>query len=298
MIIPPFLKPGDKVGIVAPAKFISQNNYGTIINVIKQNNLIPVRGKTTYAEHYLFAGDDNLRASDFEQMASNPEIKAIFCLRGGYGTIRIMPKITLNKITAQPKWVIGFSDITVLHCALGNIGVASVHGQMPVNFIDTGNITITELFNLLSGKINPVVFNPHDFNKTGKATAMLTGGNLSVLCSTFGTPYEPKTDGKILFIEEVGEYLYRFDRLMQQLKLSGKLNNLAALIVGSLTDMPDSNPPFGYSAEQIITDAVANQNYPVAFGFPAGHIKNNYPIIIGGQYNINVNNNNCILSYT
>jgi muramoyltetrapeptide carboxypeptidase len=290
MIIPPSLKPGDAVAIVAPAKYIPQEKYTAILDVIARFGYHAVRGKTTFLEHGPFAGTDAERLSDLQHMINNPDIKAIFCLRGGYGSIRIVDSLDFSSFKTQPKWLIGFSDITVLHQALTRLGVASVHGQMPVNFSQHVPHSVTALFNVLKGEAQNYTVEPHPLNRHGETTGQLTGGNLSILCSLMGTPFEPQTGGKILFIEDIGEYLYRLDRLMQQLRLAGKLTNLKALVVGGLTDMQDNTPAFTKTAEEIIYDAVKDYPYPILFGFPAGHIANNYPLVLGGNYRLLVNN--------
>jgi len=222
-------------------------------------------------------------------MLDNREIKAIFCLRGGYGTIRIIEDIDFTTFKRNPKWVIGFSDITILHNALHNLNISSIHGQMPLNFSGrTENKGLDKLFEVLAG--NPLIYSidKHQLNKNGDSNGTIVGGNVAILASLIGTSYDIDTHGKILFIEDVGEYLYRFDRLMHHLKMSGKLSHLAGLVVGGLSDMKDNEPAFGQSAEQIIADIVKEYNYPVCFDFPAGHIKENYPLIFGRKVQLKV----------
>lgn len=289
MVQPDFLKSGDKIGIVAPARFIDQDKYANIIRIIESNGFEVVRGKTTYLEHGPFAGNDSERLADLQNVLDNTEIKAVFCLRGGYGTIRLIKDIDFTKFKQNPKWLIGFSDITILHNAIHNIDIQSIHGQMPLNFTEKSeNKGLDQLFETLTGQKLNYKLPYNNLNKLGKTEGQIVGGNIAILCSLIGTPFDINTDGKLLFIEEVGEYLYRFDRLMHHLKMSGKLSKLKGLIIGGLSDMQDNEPAFGQSAEEIVADVVKDYNYPLCFGFPAGHIKENYPIILGQKIQLNV----------
>lgn len=289
MITPPYLKKGDAVGIVAPARWIEQEKYESIISIIEKQGFNPIRGKTTYLTHGPFAGTDAERLGDMQSMLDNTDIKALFCLRGGYGTIRIIEDLDFTRFKQNPKWIIGFSDITILHNALHNMNVASIHGQMPLNFSGrSDNKGLDTLFNVLVGKPLTYSLDSHPLNKMGEASGELVGGNVAILCSLIGTPLDINTEGKILFIEEVGEYLYRFDRLMHHLKMSGKLSQLAGLIIGGLTDMKDNEPAFGLSVAEIVAHVVKDYTYPVCFDFPAGHIKENYPLILGAKSQLRV----------
>lgn len=290
MITPPYLKKGNTIGIVAPAKWISQDKYPAIIQFIEEKGYNIIRGQSTFAEHGPFAGTDDLRLNDMQRMIDNSEIDAIFCLRGGYGTIRIIDNLNIESLKTNPKWIVGFSDITILHNSLSNIGVESIHGQMPINF-DNKKESTHKLFDVLEGKHISYKFESNTLNKTGSAHGILTGGNLAILCSLLGTPLDTEWNNKILFIEEVGEYLYKLDRMMHQLKLSGKLNNLAGLVVGGLSSMEDNTPKFGQTAQEIIFEIVKEYDFPVCFDFPAGHIPNNQPLIMGRKIEIEVDNN-------
>jgi muramoyltetrapeptide carboxypeptidase len=296
MITPPYLNRGDKVGIVAPARFIPQDRYPQIIQLLETNGWIPVRGKTTRLEAGIFAGSDADRIQDMQQMLDSDEIKAIFCLRGGYGTHRIIEALDFTKFKKSPKWLVGFSDITVLHAALSKLGVESIHGQMPINFSYT-NEALVALFKTLKGENLFYTVKSHSLNRTGTAKAQMVGGNVALICALLGTPFAFETSGKILFIEDVGEKLYRFDRMIQHLKLSGALKNLAGLVIGGLTDMEDGSPSFGQSAESIVHQVVKNYNYPVSFGFPAGHIENNFPLIFGREAELAVSGQSVSLRF-
>lgn len=288
MLIPNNIQKGDKIGIVAPARFIRPEQYVAICQYVEQQGFVPILGQTTHLESGIFAGTDTERAADLQQMIDNPEISAILCVRGGYGCIRMVDKVDFRPLLNTPKWIVGFSDVTVLHSTLSNLGVASIHGQMPVNF-SKPNSSADALFALLQGEASHYRF-ASNYNRQGTTTAKLAGGNLSILCSLIGTPYMPNFDGKILFIEDVGEPLYRIDRMMQQLKHAGLLSKLTGLLVGYFTDAEDSTPSFKMTAEQIVLDAAANFDFPIAFGFQAGHQQPNLPLIIGGQYRFNVEN--------
>lgn len=295
---PQFLKNGDCIGIVAPARYIEQDKYQPIISIIESKGYKVLRGKTTYLEHGPFAGTDEERLADMQEMLDNKAVKAIFCLRGGYGTIRIIEKLNFDTFLINPKWLIGFSDITILHNRLHLLGVASIHGQMPLNFAGRiNNKGLDKLFDILKGKRLSYKLTSKALNKPGESKAPILGGNVAILSSLIGTPYDINTDGKILFIEEVGEYLYRFDRLMHHLKMSGKLSKLAGLVVGGLSDMKDNNPGFGQTAEEIIADLVGEYSYPVCFGFQAGHIKENYPLVFGKKVNLQVDETECKLNF-
>ncbi len=289
MTNPPFIKKGDTIGIVAPAKWIGQDKYPLIIKTIENKGYKVLRGSTTYKYYGPFAGSDNERLADMQAMLDNPDLKAIFCLRGGYGTIRIIDKLDFTEFIKTPKWLIGFSDITILHNQLHQLGIASIHGQMPLHFANNSeNKGLDKLFATLKGEMLSYSINPHLLNRQGKATSQIIGGNVAVLSSMVGTKYDIDTNGKILFIEEVGEYLFRFDRLMHHIKMSGKLSKLTGLVVGGLNNMQDNDIAFGQSVEQIISDLVADYSYPVCFDFPAGHIKENYPLIFGAKAELNV----------
>lgn len=286
MITPPPLQKGDKVGIVAPARFVGQENYAAICSTIESYGYRPVRGQTTRLEHGIFAGTDSERAADLQQMIDNAEIRAIFCVRGGYGCVRMVGKVDFSGLLRSPKWLVGFSDITVLHAALTQLGVESVHGQMPVNF-SKPQASVDELFSVIEGRLPNYTF-AGDGNRCGEAYGEVCGGNLSIVCSLIGTPWQLNTDGKILFIEDVGEPLYRIDRMMRQLREAGMLANLAGLVCGYFTDAEDSTPSFGLTANQIVMDAVADYGYPVAFGFEVGHQQPNKPLIIGRTAQLSV----------
>ncbi len=290
MIYPPSLVKGDTIGIVAPAGRMDKN----IIDQAAQR-IEKLGYKVKYADHinqhhYNFSSTDENRRNDLQCMLDNQNIKAILCTRGGYGVIRIINQLDFTQFKANPKWIIGFSDITVLHAAIQKQGIASIHGPMCksfLNYTDTG-IDIDILFSFLEGESPEYIINPYPTNRIGKASGELIGGNLSLLHALRGTKFDLNAKGKILFIEDLSEYLYHLDRVMYNLKLGGILENLSGLVVGQFTDMKDNETPFGETVEQIIYKSVAEYNYPVAFNFPSGHIETNFPLILGDKINLHV----------
>lgn len=296
----PFLKPGDTIGIIAPSRKISREALQPAVELFKSWGLKVKLGKNLFADDNQFAGSDEQRRHDLQEMLDDPEVNAIICARGGYGTIRIMEGLNTAGVRAHPKWIIGYSDITVLHSFFSvMLDFPTIHAIMPVNYsIEKGETASWQkLKSLLFGVLPCYEVEPHPFNRPGKATGKVIGGNLSVLYSMSATPYDIDTTGCILFIEDLDEYLYHIDRMMMNLKLSGKLDKLAGLIVGGMSDMRDNTIPFGKDALQIINDYTRNSSYPVIFNFPAGHIEDNYPLILGKEADIVVEQGKAMLSY-
>lgn len=293
--IPSRIKKGDKIALVATARKISQEEIQFAIDTIKGWGLEVVLGNTIGKEAFQFSGTDDERLADFQTQLDDDSVKAIICARGGYGTVRFVDEIDFRKFSKRPKWICGYSDITVLHSHLLNVyQIASVHSTMPLSFKENTEDSLESLRDLLFGENVSYKFSYHPLNKFGKEEGILCGGNLSLLQNLSGTDSDIDTDDKILFIEDVDEYLYHFDRMMQWLKRSGKLENLAGLVVGHLTKMKnlDEAKPFGKTAEEIIREAVSEYEYPVCFGFPAGHENDNRALIMGGEYFLNVNEEN------
>lgn len=291
MITPKSLKIGDKVGIVAPARKIEMHEIEVSIKVFESWGLKVELGKNIFAQYNQFAGTDAQRAEDFQYMLDNPDIKAIICARGGYGTIRVLPLLDFSKFLEYPKWIVGYSDITALHAHLNqNLKVKSIHGTMPLNFPNDAseNDAVMTLKKVLWGEQNIYEVETHKYNRLGKVEGELIGGNLSVLYSISGTKYDINTKGKILIIEDLDEYLYHIDRMMMNLKFGGKLENLKGLIVGGMSGMNDNTIPFGKTAYEIIHDAVQEYDFPVCYNFPAGHIKNNLALILGDKYKLEI----------
>lgn len=282
LIQPLYLKKGDKIGIVACARKISREEIQPAVDILKSWGLEVVLGNNLFNADNQFSGTDNERAEDLQQMLDDSTIKAIISARGGYGTIRIIDLLDFSKFKQNPKWIIGYSDITVLHSHIHNLGFETIHATMPINFMVNKEAT-ESLRKALFGEKIEYNFESHPLNRNGKAEGQLIGGNLSLLYALSGSISDIDTKGKILFIEDLDEYLYHIDRMMINLKRSGKLKNLAGLIVGGMTDIKDNTVPFGKTAEEIILDAVKEYDYPVCFNFPAGHIDKNMALIFGKQ---------------
>lgn len=291
---PPYLQKGDTIGIVCPAGAMPLVKAETCINILKKWGYKVKVGTTLGHEYNYFSGTDEERLTDLQMMLDDKEVKAVLCGRGGYGTNRIIDAIDWKIFKKNPKWIIGFSDITVLHSYLfTKLKTTSLHAPMAAAFNDDGykNPYVQSLKNALSGK--PAVYKTagHPANRKGIAAGQLVGGNLSLLAHQIGTESDIDTRGKILFIEDVGEYLYNVDRMMIQLQRSGKLSGLKALIVGGFSDMKDTTTPFGQAVEELILDKVKAYNYPVCFHFPVSHDKENFALKVGGEYELAVGKN-------
>ena len=295
--IPDFIKEGDEVAIISTARKISEEELKPAIDFFEKQNLKVRLGSHIFAVSNQFAGSDEQRIADFQQMLDDENIKAIFFARGGYGSVRIIDKIDFTKFLENPKWLCGYSDISVIHSHVHNLGVQTLHCTMPINFPQNGrtNNPLQTMMTALSGKINSYKIPSHYLNKMGDSEAIVCGGNLSILYSINGSVSDINTDGKILFIEDLDEYLYHIDRMMMCLKRAGKLSNLAGLIVGGMSDMNDNTVSFGKSAEEIISECVAEYSYPVCFGFPAGHIAENNALVLGAKLKLKVDKEHCFV---
>jgi len=291
MITPACISVGDRVAIIATARKIIPEEIAIAIKIFKDWGLNVVLGKNIFNEYNQFAGTDEERAADLQSMIDDDSIKAIFCARGGYGTVRLLEKVDFTALERKPKWMVGYSDITALHAHLNAMGIETIHATMPLNFNEEGIApdTLSSLKTaLFDGKIS-YTFSTDSFSRRGSAEGIFVGGNLSVLYSLSGSVSDINTDGKILFLEDLDEYLYHIDRMIINLKRAGKLNNLAGLIVGGMSDMNDNQVPFGKTAYEIIMEAVDKYEYPKVFGFPAGHIKDNRALIMGRKARLSVN---------
>ncbi len=289
MKLPISLKQGDKIGIMAPARKITSATLQKAIEIIEENGFKVELGKSINAEDNQFAGNDDLRAADLQYMLDNDNIKAVLFARGGYGCVRLIDKIDFGKFIKNPKWLAGYSDISVIHSHINNVyNIQTLHSSMPVNFAENSIDALTSLFKILSGdKIN-YEFKSHVLNRNGKVEAEIVGGNLSVLYSLLGSKSLPELKGNILFIEDLDEYLYHIDRMMMGLKRAGLFNDLKGVIVGAMSSMNDNEIPFGKTAEEIIHDKLKEYNFPLAFNFPAGHIDDNRAIALGRKYKLSI----------
>jgi muramoyltetrapeptide carboxypeptidase len=298
MKTPTALKKGDIIGIVCTARKIDMKDLQPAIDIIDSWGFRVVLGKSVFMEDHQFAGDDNTRAEDFQNMLDNKNVRAIIIARGGYGTVRMIDKLDFKKIKKNPKWIIGYSDITVLHNHINrHCKTETLHASMPINFSTNEPAALQSLRDVLQGNTLSYSFQSNFENKPGKAKGKLTGGNLSVLYSLSGTDSDVDTDGKILFLEDLDEYLYHIDRMLMQLKRNGKLKNLKGLLVGGFTDMKDNTVTYGKTAYEIIYEHVKEYNYPVAFNIPAGHIPNNHALIMGRKVKIEVSKTECAMAF-
>ncbi|HRP55082.1 LD-carboxypeptidase [Agriterribacter sp.] len=297
--IPPYLKKGDTIGITCPAGYMAAGKVQTCIEVLQQwGYKIEVGHTVGSGSATYFSGNDEERLAEFQQMLDDKNIKAILCARGGYGCGRIIEDIDFKKFKKNPKWIIGFSDITILHSHIySNYRIATLHAPMAAAFNDGEykNEYVQSLRKALTGKSAKYTCKANALNIRGAASAQLVGGNLSLLAHATGTSSDIETKGKILFIEETGEYLYSADRMLYQLKRSGKLNKLAGLIVGGFSDMKDTTRPFGKTIYEIIFDIVKGYGYPVCMGFPVGHDKENYALKVGAGYHLNITQKKVVL---
>jgi muramoyltetrapeptide carboxypeptidase len=260
MIFPEYLQKGDRIRIVAPAGKVSKEKVLPGIELLQDVGYEVIIGKHVFDRHFQYAGTDQQRTFDFQEAINDPQTKAIVCARGGYGSVRIIEKLDFSPLLKNPKWLVGFSDITVFH-----------------SVITSGN--------------SVVKFESHSLNCNGGGTGELVGGNLSLLYSLQGTPWQLDPKGKILLIEDLSEYLYHLDRMMQNFRLSGQLNELAGLVVGGFTEMQDNESPYGKSAYEIIREAVDGCHFPVCFDFPSGHISKNLSLVLGANYKLEVGDN-------
>jgi muramoyltetrapeptide carboxypeptidase len=290
MYQPAALKTGDKIGIVAPAGKINPDKVGIAVTKLENMGFKIVLGKHVFDEHHQFAGKDLDRLYDLQAMLNDPDIKAILCARGGYGSVRILEHVDFDLFIRNPKWIVGYSDITIFHTYINNIlDVESLHATMPINFPDNGeNKAITSMVNCLRGNIENYEIPSNEMNRLGMCEGEIIGGNLSILYSLRGTIMDFETHGKILFIEDVGEEIYHLDRMMQNLKIGGKLSEIQALIVGGMSDMKGGDPDFGKTAYEVIMETVDKYNYPVVFDFPAGHIEENWALPLGRYLDLSV----------
>jgi len=292
LIQPESLKSGDTISILAPSGVLNNfdNKITKAINIFKSWGLNVVLGNHIYDKNGHFAGTDKNREKDFQKALDNKNIKAIWCARGGYGAVRIIDKLNFDNYLKNPKWIIGFSDITVIHNKLNFLNSESIHAMMITGFEDIGqnNDSLSKLKNVLFGDSLSYSITSNKNNKTGKSEGIIVGGNLTLIQSTIGSKTELKMKDKILFIEEIGEYAYHIDRMLYSLKRAGYFENCKGLIVGQISDVKKNTTDFGRSINELILDVLDEYNFPILFDFPAGHEKTNFPIILGRKVILDV----------
>ncbi|MDG1063964.1 MAG: LD-carboxypeptidase [Flavobacteriaceae bacterium] len=279
---PPYLSAGDTVAVVATARSVAHKDIQCAVDHLREWGFNVLVGQSIGAVHHQFAGPDHLRAQDLQWALDHPEIKAIWCARGGYGTVRIIDALDFSRFEQHPKWIIGYSDITVLHNHLHQMNWTSIHAQMPLQLETKSPLTASSIREVLTGQPYGIAYtNQSDYARSGNVEAMVVGGNLSILYSLLGSPSTINTEGKILFIEDLDEYLYHIDRMLVNLGRNGMFAGLAGLIIGGFTDMKDHKIPFGAEAFDLIWSAVAAHDFPVSFGMPAGHLQDNQALPLG-----------------
>ena len=296
MITPEKLNLGDKIGIIAPARKISFKELKPSIEILESWGLEVVLGQFLFEEENQFSATLKKREIDFQNMINDDSISAIFCARGGYGTVQLIDKLDFSKLYNHHKWIVGYSDITVLHSHLNQLGLATLHATMPINFSKNTTQSLDSLKHALFGIENPIKSSPHALNRLGKVEGEIVGGNLSVLYSVLGSKSDVNTDGRILFLEDLDEYLYHVDRMLINMKRNGKFNNLIGMIIGTMCDMNDNTIPYGKTAEEIILNHIEDYDFPVCFGFSSGHLNDNRSIKLGVVSLLEINENGVNLS--
>jgi muramoyltetrapeptide carboxypeptidase len=299
MITPPYLKPGDKVAIAATARKVAPSEMEVAIQTFRSWGLQVVTGPHLFGVNNQYSGTDAERASDLQMMLDDQEVKAILCARGGYGTVRIIDQLNFSTFEQHPKWIVDYSDITVLHSHINTqLGIETLHAIMPINFPDERTQTAIEsLRKALFGETLEYNIASQPLNIPGNVSGVLTGGNLSILYSLTSSASDIQTEDKVLFIEDLDEYLYHIDRMMMNLKRSGKLSGIRGLIVGGMTKMNDNTVPFGKQAEQIIAEYAQEAGIPLCFSFPAGHIADNRALILGREIQLDIDPNGVSLKF-
>ena len=291
-LFPPYLKAGDTIGIVCPSGYMAAERVLSCVHALKSWGFRVKIGRTVGGDSLnYFSGTDAERLDDLQAMLDDDEIAAILFGRGGYGLSRIIGQISFKKFRKSPKWVLGYSDITLLHAHIyANYDIVTAHSPMAGAFADASpdDLYVNSVRNLLTGGKQYYTCETHPFNRRGEAEGKLMGGNLTLLAHAVGGASDFKTKGLILFIEDIGEYLYNMDRMLHQLKEAGKFQKPAAVIIGSFTDMKDTERPFGQNAYEIIRDFLEDFDYPVCYGFPVGHVKENYALKCGAGYKLKI----------
>jgi muramoyltetrapeptide carboxypeptidase len=281
MIQPPALNPGDLIYITAPAKLMDPQAVKYAKKHLEENGFKVLISENCLGKHHYFSGTDEERLLDFQFGIDHPDVRAILCARGGYGCIRLVDRINWANILREPKWLIGFSDITVFHHRLNKLGVQSIHGSMPINFEKNTDAALTSLVNTLQGSWPQFLLPSNQSNKAGIATGNLIGGNLSIVYSMLGTDDQFDFEASILFLEDIGEHYYQVERMLYALKKAGVFQKIKGLIIGGISELEDTDPPLGRTIEEMVLDQLEYTRIPVLFGFPGGHIADNRAIIVG-----------------
>lgn len=288
MRIPPYLKKGDTIALVCTARKFTPEEAQPAIKLLESWGLKVKLGQTIGLDNFQLGGSDSERANDFQTMLDNDSIQGIWCARGGYGTVRIIDKINFSNFIKKPKWIMGFSDVTVLHSHIHNLGVATLHSIMPFSVPKAEEAAKESMRKTLFGENISYEIASSSYKKKGKANGVLVGGNLSILYSLLGSESSINTENKILYIEDLDEYLYHIDRMMMNLKRNGYFDKIKGLIVGGMTDMHDNQIPFGRNASEIILDITQEFDIPICFDFPAGHLSDNRALILGEEIEFEV----------
>jgi muramoyltetrapeptide carboxypeptidase len=297
ILTPSPLQKGDTIAIVAPAKRIEAKHVTYAKSFLEKAGYNVLVGKHCLGEHYYFSGTIEQRLHDMQEAVDDPSVKAILCARGGYGCVQLVDRIDWSRFVEQPKWVIGFSDVTVFHAHLQAMGCPSIHATMPLNFQENSSEALNTLLKALGSESYSISSPFSPFNVLGNISGNLLGGNLAVLTSLIGTNDQPDFTNGILFVEEVGEPLYSIDRMFYSLQKTGILKQLRGVIVGGMTSLKDSEIPYGSSLEEIVLEHLRDLNIPVCFDFPAGHISDNRALLLGTQATLKVSSSETVLNF-
>ena len=297
MIQPPALNPGDLIYITAPAKITDPKTVFFAKEYLEKKGFKVLVSAHCFGSHNYFSGTDEERMLDLQFGMDHPDVRAILCARGGYGSIRLVDRINWANMLREPKWLIGFSDITVFHHRLNKLGVQSIHGSMPINFEKNTEAALTSLVNTLKGSWPQFLLPPNQSNKPGVAIGNLIGGNLSIVYSMLGTDDQYDFEDSILFLEDVGEHYYQVERMFFALKKAGVLHKIKGLIIGGITDLEDTDPPLGRTIEEIVLEQLRFSTTPVMFNFPAGHIEDNRAIVFGKKVQLTVTEAEAKINY-
>lgn len=303
LIQPPYLKAGDTVAIVAPSGILNgrKDEVQQAVKLLESWGLHAVVGKHVFSRANHFAGTDDERCEDLQNAMDDPKISAIWCARGGYGTVRILDKLNYTEFKKNPKWIIGYSDITALHNQVHNEGFQSLHALMCVSLtknLDGIKETVATFKSAIFGTPEDYTLKGSEYNRVGETSGALVGGNLTILHTMLGSKESIDTSGKILFIEEIGEYKYHIDRMLQSLKRAGYFENLNGLIVGDMSKMRKNTTVWGTSVEQLILDALSEYDFPIAFNVPAGHEDDNRALILGREVDLVVAKDESTLKFS